>query len=66
MLKAFRVGGKQCYVIRPEVQQVRYSRCRYVHCPATFTRPRGPSATGAHFGSTSSKSVWPSGKALGW
>lgn len=27
MLKAFEVDGKECYVIKPEVQQVRYSTC---------------------------------------
>lgn len=28
MLKAFHYDGKQCYVIKPEVQQVRYTKCR--------------------------------------
>ncbi|KAK7476935.1 hypothetical protein BaRGS_00031794 [Batillaria attramentaria] len=27
MLKAFQVDGKQCYVVKPEVQQVRYAKC---------------------------------------
>lgn len=30
LLKAFQVDGKQCWVLQPEVQQIRYTKCRYV------------------------------------